>query len=538
MKATMGSSTTSLMRQQRGPPNPFLTGDGCGMVHYPSGNVAVMVTMVAGYKYYYFFDAIIGSNKLMANFCCGVGFIQHKNGQQRVVLSDKGGKVCSDKGLVTEEWDWDLHGKECGPPSGKLFFKINNFFMFSLSNMYDAEIEVKLTGLKHTFVLGKPPKSRTTLSDIMQRKHASGNMLATLTHMLDTPTLIQRQAAGAINPGVEAVKNAQKYGWSLPRISASGRETKAFCETLQLSGLSDTVSMNNTMTAHLSTYRTLVGRNTDACTFQQREALGYATMKAVPRSCPYRAEPPLIDGHRLECGASIPGPRKKIAPLEEMTLREILEHVSHAPVGQLIVVMFSTRHDEKCKVAEKMLAKHHCRFRKKAEKDYGSRLADMEAAAAAKQAAEEADAADPDPGAAAAKGKAKGKPGKPDKGAAEAEEAARLAAEAEAEAEAEEMARGPKSETVMFLVDCAKSKAPQKHFDFVVCPMYFMYFNGGLVYASSTFNGYSTAESDFLVQLGLSRKTGDKNKFYPPNFTMQLGTKKLTSIYGDTVKTL
>ena len=68
--------------------------------------------------------------------------------------------------------------------------------------------------------------------------------------------------------------------------------------------------------------------------------------------------------------------------------------------------------------------------------------------------------------------------------------------------------------------------------------MYFMYYNGGLVYASSTFNGYSTSEEDFVIQLGLSRKTGDKNKFYPPNFTMQLNTKKLSSIYGNTVKTL
>ena len=241
-------------------------------IRYPSGRVAVLINEVQGCKYFYFYDlnqegSLLGNFVDAGGFCSG--FIQYANGKQRCIITEKGGILCDEKGKPKKEWSWYLHGKKAGLKE-PLELKMNNNMRFSCIDEHGMKVTVKMGGKTEVFNVAKPKQEGLNFGEMMMSRHKTGKLSRSMTDVLgDTvPTLRERQKAAALNPGVVAVKNAQKYGWNLPRISASGRETKTFCEDLTLKGLDEMVQENTGLAGTLMGYRTMIGKNVDNAQFK------------------------------------------------------------------------------------------------------------------------------------------------------------------------------------------------------------------------------------------------------------------------------
>lgn len=75
-----------------------------------------------------------------------------------------------------------------------------------------------------------------------------------------------------LSPAIAATQHAQKMNWSLPRVSASGRETNCIVQSNHL--LRGIVQLNRELVSSLHSYRTEIGRN-----LQQQEKTLNATWK-------------------------------------------------------------------------------------------------------------------------------------------------------------------------------------------------------------------------------------------------------------------
>jgi hypothetical protein len=332
-------------------------------IRYPSGRVAVMINVIRGNKYFYFYD-LNNQGSLLANFIdtgggCE-GFVQYPSGKQRCIINTRGGMLCDASGNPQKEWSWYLHGKKAGLKA-PIEIKLNNNMRFTCTDEHHIKVTVKVSGREEVFNVAKVPLEGENFSEMMMSRHKTGKLGASMTEILGktVPTLRARQKKAAVNPGVVAVKNAQKHGWNLPRISASGRETKSFCENLTLDGLDATVRGCDNLSGTLKGFRTSIGKNVDSAQYKPSD-MG-------------KTKAPEASVNSQICRAVVKKPKPKVPPLLPISMKKVAHIVSTATAGQVVVVLCSTRHDENCKAAEKMMAGIANRYLKKARRDAAER---------------------------------------------------------------------------------------------------------------------------------------------------------------------
>jgi len=66
-------------------------------------------------------------------------------------------------------------------------------------------------------------------------------------------------------------------------------------------------------------------------------------------------------------------------------------------------------------------------------------------------------------------------------------------------------------------------------------PMYLMYFDGRLAYASSTLNGFGTSEDDLVAQARKTLMEAQAGKFMPENFKFGTTSDSMTDKFADTL---
>ena len=66
-----------------------------------------------------------------------------------------------------------------------------------------------------------------------------------------------------------------------------------------------------------------------------------------------------------------------------------------------------------------------------------------------------------------------------------------------------------------------------KRFDVTRCPIFCIYYAGQLVHCAPTLNGFGKLESDLLAQLQISRTAGQRGKFLPENFSLNMSKHEL-----------
>jgi hypothetical protein len=381
---------------------------------------------------------------------------------------------------------------------------MNNNLSFRCKDIETIVVELRLTGQSCVFDLGRKNSDLVeTFSDKMvkmkKKGHLGQGMSELLAHM---PTLQERYDLDARDQGVVAVQQAQKHNWALPQISASGREVKSFCQSLTRPGLAEAVGTMDSVTSTIKDFHTAVGSNVFNSAASQREAVLQHQSTKKPKGSPFVCKAPEVTKcHPTVCSATVPRRAKSIAPLEPMSMKKIDKEVAMAPAGQIVVVLCSSRHDENCKGAEKMMTKLNHRFMREARQK------------AARMPPPPPKPAEPED--------AEGGAG----GVAAAEESGAGGVEKKAQ---EDQYVVP--ECVILLNDCARSNVMMKRYDFTICPMYLMYFNGQLIYVANTFNGFEKTEEAFLKQIGQCKKMASRQQFLPADFSMNMSVKELSSI--------
>jgi hypothetical protein len=202
-------------------PPAGLDANGCGMLKYPNGTVCVNVVMFKGNKEFYFYDSSGDGNKILGKFSQGVGFIQFPSGVQRCMITNKGGRVCNDKGNTFLEWPWQVHGKRTGPKK-PIDFKMNNNLTFYCIDQQTIFVELRLTGQSCKFQLGRKYSDKVeTFSDMMVSMKKKGPLNTGMADFFaHTPSLVDRYVMDSKDIGTEAIKRAQAHNWALPQISA------------------------------------------------------------------------------------------------------------------------------------------------------------------------------------------------------------------------------------------------------------------------------------------------------------------------------
>lgn len=66
-------------------------------------------------------------------------------------------------------------------------------------------------------------------------------------------------------------------------------------------------------------------------------------------------------------------------------------------------------------------------------------------------------------------------------------------------------------------------------------PMFLMYYDGKLAYASNTLNGFGTSRDDLLAQVNTTRLDAQRGNFLPPDFRFGATDNKLTASFADTL---
>jgi len=83
--------------------------------------------------------------------------------------------------------------------------------------------------------------------------------------------------------------------------------------------------------------------------------------------------------------------------------------------------------------------------------------------------------------------------------------------------------------------DMSESRFLRDRHNIATLPMYLMYFDGRLAYASSTLNGFGTSEDDLVAQARKTLMEAQAGKFMPENFKFGTTSDSMTDKFADTL---
>jgi len=179
--------------------------DGQGMVYYPSGNVAVAITCPrgGGLSSSFYLD---GASKIVASFDNeGVGFVVYPDtGAPMLSISKSGGCLTARDGKLLREWKWKTQLKRLQFGGEPIVARINNAMTLTLRSRTKVTIKYELF-VEKIFHVGLPD----TKGSQNNTKHGDESKQSHTGHKEET-----------------IIEKTQRLNYSLPRLSASGRETK------------------------------------------------------------------------------------------------------------------------------------------------------------------------------------------------------------------------------------------------------------------------------------------------------------------------
>ena len=337
----------------------MLDQDGCGILQYASGRAVVMVNRVNGGKYYCFYDDTPSGQVLAAFNFAGIGSATYVgSGAPRFIATKLGGSVLKEDGNLEKQWSWEKRGKPADLQHA-IVLNLNPVIQLRCKNRSSIEISVKTHN--QTFQVGQPKSRGDTYLDRVQRKRVDGSLVLDIP----TPTLIERQTAAGAQPAAEAFKLAQEKNWSLPRLSASGRET----DSVQVGpSLVDLVQTNRALVKTLKDHRSIIGRNILAQEEHLREVwegkvkFNRSALDAVAKIS--------------VASARVPRSKREGEKLQRIHPSKLDRRVQNLKGTELLVVLCSTMGTTDCICAEKMMAKVENEWRRQKDQSKSIILAD------------------------------------------------------------------------------------------------------------------------------------------------------------------
>jgi len=214
--------------------------DGQGMVYYPSGNVAVAVTCPrgGGLSHSFYLD---GQSKIVASFDNeGVGFVVYpESGAPMLSITKAGGCLTARDGHLMRKWLWKTQLKRLKFGSEPIECRINNAMTLSCRSRTKVVVKYELF-VEMDFQVGLPD----TKGGSETKSHGSSSSSSSSS-----------SGGGGGHRNETILEKTQRLNYSLPRLSASGRETKAVLrlppETLKR-GIGDIVSIANELQTRLN----------------------------------------------------------------------------------------------------------------------------------------------------------------------------------------------------------------------------------------------------------------------------------------------
>ena len=84
-------------------------------------------------------------------------------------------------------------------------------------------------------------------------------------------------------------------------------------------------------------------------------------------------------------------------------------------------------------------------------------------------------------------------------------------------------------------IDLVESRYMHERYRVKTPPAFFMYYNGKLVYAKNTLNGYGSSTDDLIAQVKLSLDDAQKGNFLPDDFQFTLTDNATVEKFADTL---
>ncbi|ETW06252.1 hypothetical protein, variant 1 [Aphanomyces invadans] len=501
-----------------------LDADGCGMLHYPSGNVLAVVSRVNGGKYTQFFDDTETSGKqvLAAFNFAGIGFANYRSGAPRVVTTKTGVVVLDEDGTMAHDYRWDHMAPDATPLPSPVEFNLNAILSFQCHSL--ARIQVTLLrGRHYVFDVGRTTSRPDSYLDNVLRHNVDGSLVLDI----HAPTLVQRQLAFQV---ADPVKKAQRYNWALPRLSSSGREAARVRPRAQLQAVMDA---HAALVDRLHSFSTSITANVADERQRQRAIPSHSFFSPISKPC-------VVPRANVKRPVVVP---KHLPRLHPQHLDQLL---ATAKSTQLVVVLCSTLSTSDCVAAEKMLAKF--------EHDWAVEEAQLAAARPLPVAISATPDVEPIPIPLTTKGcPPRGKtagskvppakatpaattppalpPATPDTVATSLPAAITPLPPSDSIDPAPERSQSTRR---ILLVDCSTSTllarwdthhyvpnavvVPSRRHNFSVYPMYLMYYGGHLGFCSNVLNGFGRTDVDFLLQVKTTMRNCQRNKFLPVGF--------------------
>ncbi|KAL1524710.1 hypothetical protein AB1Y20_019594 [Prymnesium parvum] len=93
----------------------------------------------------------------------------------------------------------------------------------------------------------------------------------------------------------------------------------------------------------------------------------------------------------------------------------------------------------------------------------------------------------------------------------------------------------PVADFLLYKFDMSESRLLRDRYNITTLPMYLMYFNGKLCYASNTFKGVGTTMNDLRAQVRDTREAAQRGIFLPDDFKFGLTSNKFTESFQETL---
>lgn len=449
---------------------------------------------------------------------------------------------------MLKEWRWSLHGKKVGLAE-PLELRLNSAMVLRIVD--ETDINVIFRGV---------PVSVGN----------EGLRVPTEINLTDHPTLVQRFVAESKHAGGgAALEQVHKFGWSLPRISASGRESWETAAAVRpelapvvrdSDGMRDRVkgdAMKSSITRRMEETHAAVGRaQAGLASTAPAGAVDGATDRedaagAAPSGSPSRPvtsgttrgrgarkgaykDVPSVYAHTTKWRRAKAPPR----PCAEIRPKQLDRVVEDADRGELLFVCCVIKTLGRCKAAMAVFADICEAWRREAADAAEAARVDAEKrrkAEAAKAAQEAANAgAKGGKGGKGGKGAKGGKGGKGAKTAKEAppepEPVSTEAPEDDAGAAAAAAGGERRKSTVdpleedfgrpmrLLVCDCSGSDALSRRFNFSTYPIFFAFHSGKLVWASTAVKGRAATKETVLEQLDECREAALRRRYLPDDY--------------------
>ena len=81
----------------------------------------------------------------------------------------------------------------------------------------------------------------------------------------------------------------------------------------------------------------------------------------------------------------------------------------------------------------------------------------------------------------------------------------------------------------------SQSRLLRDRYNINTMPMYLMFYNGRLAYASNTLNGYGASKNDLLAQVRATVLDAQRGVFLPADFKFNVTDNRLTESFSKTL---